>query len=347
MKHKLLFSFLMAAFISTAQSLPDLIKNGYAKLAISDFQGAEQDFAAAIRVNEPVITTYLDKLKKYSTLNEYQRSISDMPDGFVYNHDYALPYYGHGLALEGADKHEGAILDYEKAINIDPKYTDAVCQRGIALIAKGDYDKGCIDLLEAKKQGNEKAKELFEKNVCSGWGVSFVNSGNTKFEEKDYQGALADYNSAIQLNADSAEAFLKRAQCLVALKKYDKAIIDYNKALKIKPDTINTLYLRGMAYLNAEQYKEAFNDFNMIIKKSPNEYDTYIQRAAACEGMNNFRSAIYDYSEAIRLKPKDGTAYYRRGLAKQDAKDATACTDFKIAATLGNEEAKMQAQGCP
>lgn len=77
MKYKILYSFLVIAFVGNGQSLPDLIKNGYAKLAESNFQGAEQDFVAAIRVNAPVITTYLDKLKKYSTMNEYQRSISD------------------------------------------------------------------------------------------------------------------------------------------------------------------------------------------------------------------------------------------------------------------------------
>ncbi len=274
-------------------------------------------------------------------------SVLDTPDGFVYNHDYALPYYGHGMALEGLNKQEVAATDYEKAISIDPQYSDAMCQLGIVLIVKGNKDKGCIALLEAKKLGNEKAKEVFEKNVCYGMSGTFLSSGNTKYDAKDYQAALTDYTYAIQLNADSAEAYIKRAQCNVVFKKYDKAIIDYNKALKIKPDTLKTIYLRGIAYLTAEQYKEAFDDFSRVVRKSPNEYDAYMQRAAACEGLANSKSAIYDYSEAIRIKPKDGTAYYHRGLAKQDVKDGTACQDFKVAAAYGNEEAKSQAQGCP
>lgn len=347
MKLKILIIYLCLSVTITgsAQSSSDLIKNGYTKLSARNFQGAEQDFASAIRVNEPVITTYLEKLKKYSTLNEYQRSTSDMPDGFVYNHDYAIPYYGHGMALEGLSKPDEALPDYEKAILIDPKYTEPLCQHGIILITKGNKEKGCIDLQEAQKQGNAKAKEFFEKNACSGMSTNFIRSGNIKYEAKDYQGALADYTYAIQLNADSAEAFVKRGQCHIALKKYDKAIGDCNRALKIKPDTITTLYLRGTAYLASEQFKEAFDDFSKVIKKNPNEYELYMQRASACEGMNNVRSAIYDYSEAIRIRPKDGNAYYLRGLAKKDAKDTTACQDFKTAASLGNEEAKMQ--GCP
>jgi len=279
-------------------------------------------------------------------MNEYQRSMSDTPDGFIYNHDYALPYYGHGLALEGLSKQDAALADYEKAVTIDPKYAEAICQQGIILIAKGLNDKGCIQLWEAKSQGSKKAAELFEKNSCSGMSTGFLKSGNAKYEAKDYQGAHADYTHAIQLNGDSADAFIARAQCNVTLKKYDKAINDYNKALKIKPDTLNTLYLRGVAYLSAEQFKEAFDDFSKVIKKNPNGYDLYMQRAAACEGMNNFRSAIYDYSEAIRINPKAGNAYYLRALAKQGFKDTTACTDFKIAVSLGIEDAKMHTQGC-
>jgi tetratricopeptide (TPR) repeat protein len=83
-----------------------------------------------------------------------------------------------------------------------------------------------------------------------------------------------------------------------------------------------------------------------VIRLDPNNYDAYMQRGAACEGIENFKSAIYDYSEAIRIKPKDGLAYYKRGVANQDAKDNSACKDFKIAYSLGVDDAKLLAEGC-
>lgn len=338
--------FLTISINSGAQSLPNMIKNGYTKLAGSNFAGAETDFANAIKLNVTVVDVYLEKMKKYSSMNEYQKSTSDMPDGFVYNHDLAIPYYGHGLALEGLSKADEALLDYEKAISIDPKYAEAFCQHGIVLIKKGTKDKGCMDLRKAKSLGNVKAKDLYNQNVCTDVSTVFLNSGNTKMETKDYTGALADYTAAIQLNSDSTEAYIKRAQCHVLMKKYDKAIADYNKALKIKADTIKFLYLRGLAYNTAENYKMAFSDFTSVIKLNPNYYDAYMQRATSCEGIQNFKSAIYDYSEAIRIKPIDGIAYYKRGIANQDAKDNSACKDFKMAAAYGIEDAKQLAIDC-
>jgi tetratricopeptide (TPR) repeat protein len=345
-KQLLLIPFLGATLICSAQSLPEILRNGNTKLAAMDYAGAEKDFANAIKLNTTVVDAYLDKMKKYGSLNEYQRSTSDMPDGFIYNHELAVPYYGHGQALEGAGRSEEALADYEKAVSIDPKYAEALCQKGVILIAKGSKDKGCMDLRKAKTLGNEKAKELYMNNECSKVSATFLSNGNAKFEAKDYAGALADYTAAVQLNSDSAEAYIKRAQCHSAMKKYDKAVSDYNKALKINPDTLQYMYMRGLAYLGAGNYKLAFTDFSAVVRKNPNHYEAYMQRGAACEGMENFKSASYDYSEAIRIKPKDPVAYYKRGIANQDAKDNSACKDFKMAASLGYEEAKALAEGC-
>ncbi|MCX6295664.1 MAG: hypothetical protein NTX97_06285 [Bacteroidetes bacterium] len=199
-----------------------------------------------------------------------------------------------------------------------------LCAREV-LISKGSKDKGCMDLRKAKSLKNEKAKGLYDSNACSAMSTVFITSGDNKMSSKDYAGALLDYNSAIQLNSDSIQPYLKRAECNVLLKKYDKAIRDYNKAFKIKADTVQIINLRGLEYNEASNFKLAFDDFSAVIRLSPNYYEAYMQRAIACEGMENYRSATYDYSEAIRIKPKDGQAYYKRGLANQDAKDNSFC----------------------
>jgi len=345
-KSAFIFSFLLISLFSVSQSLSVIIQNANTKLSAGNFAEAEADYTNAIRLNDPATATYLDKLKKYGTLNEYQRSTSDMPDGFLYNHDLATPYYGRGMCFVGIGKQEEALADFEKAIAIDPKYGEAFCERGIILIAKGSKDKGCMDLRKAKGLKNEKAKGLYNSNACSAMSGTFVSNGDTKMEAKDYAGAIAEYTSAIQLNSDSIQPYIKRAQCNVLLKKYDKAILDYNKALKINPDTVKLFYLRGLVYNAASNWKMAFSDFSAVVKLSPNYYEAYIQRGTACEGMENYRSAMYDYSEAIRIKPKDGQAYYKRGLANADSKDFSHCKDFKIAASLGIEEAKSLSENC-
>lgn len=48
----------------------------------------------------------------------------------------------------------------------------------------------------------------------------YINKGNSLFVDEQYEEALAVYSEAIDLEADNAEAFLKRSACHYALKNF-------------------------------------------------------------------------------------------------------------------------------
>ena len=53
----------------------------------------------------------------------------------------ALPYNDRGVAYRGKGDYDPTIADYTKAIEIDPKYALAYCNRGAAYADKGEYDR--------------------------------------------------------------------------------------------------------------------------------------------------------------------------------------------------------------
>ena len=66
----------------------------------------------------------------------------------------------------------------------------------------------------------------------------------------DSDRAIADYNLAIQLKPDFAEAYDKRGNAYADKGENDRAIADYNQAIQLKSDNAFAYNDRGLAYDN-------------------------------------------------------------------------------------------------
>jgi tetratricopeptide (TPR) repeat protein len=67
-------------------------------------------------------------------------------------------------------------------------------------------------------------------------------------EKEDYPAAIADYNQAIEINPNDAEAYSNRGNAYIDLKDYQRAIADFTKAIEIDPNDADAYYDRGFAY---------------------------------------------------------------------------------------------------
>ena len=83
--------------------------------------------------------------------------------------------------------------------------------------------------------------------------TNFYNSGVEKYEKDDYQGAIADWSKAIEINPKYAYAYSNRGSAKDELGDYQGAIADYTKALEINPQDAS-------AYLNRGIARELLND---------------------------------------------------------------------------------------
>ncbi len=71
---------------------------------------------------------------------------------------FAPNYNNRGLAKEGKGDHDGAIADYNRAIELNPKYAGACNNRGLAKQAKGDLDGAIADYNRALELAAKLAK---------------------------------------------------------------------------------------------------------------------------------------------------------------------------------------------
>ena len=128
-----------------------------------------------------------------------------------------------------------------------------------------------------------------------------VNRGIEKAKNGDLDGAMADFNRAIELNPKDDAPYYNRAQ-----------------ARRMKNDTAG-----------------AIADYTRAIELGSTNPAAYNNRGNARAENNDKDGAIADYTRATELKPDYARAYYNRAVARKDKGDASgAAADFKRARQL-------------
>ena len=78
----------------------------------------------------------------------------------------AEEFFEKGNVKDYLQDYNGAISDYNKEIEINPKYAYVYYARGLAKINLGQKDSGCLDFSKAGKLGCSQAYEAI-KDFCN------------------------------------------------------------------------------------------------------------------------------------------------------------------------------------
>jgi tetratricopeptide (TPR) repeat protein len=129
---------------------------------------------------------------------------------------------------------------------------------------------------------------------------------------RGYEDALKDFNRALELKADFADAYTWRGYIYDEWGDYDKALADYNLAINLKPDSASQYRNRGLLYKEKGKYAEALADYTQSINLNPSDSITYYRRAQIYKEQREYEKAIEDYTHIIALVPSKPDAYEDR-----------------------------------
>ncbi len=132
----------------------------------------------------------------------------------------AATYNDRGLAKHRKGDLDGAMADYNHAIELDPQYAIAYNNRGNIKLAKGDLNGAMADYNHAIE---------LNPNIA----LAYNNRGLVKFREGDFDGAIREYNRAIQLDSNYGLAYRNRGNAKRKKGDLNGAISDYNQAIKL------------------------------------------------------------------------------------------------------------------
>ncbi|MBD2338517.1 tetratricopeptide repeat protein [Calothrix sp. FACHB-156] len=122
-------------------------------------------------------------------------------------------------------------------------------------------------------------------------------------------------------------------------KDYAGAIEEFNRALQVTPFFPEAYLQRGLAYYDSGAILQAVSDYTEALKQNPQSLAAYYSRALARVALKNLPGALEDVEYAIRLNYNYAAAHSLRGMVRRkQGYIQEAIANFKKAAELYLEQ---------
>ncbi|MBD2142794.1 tetratricopeptide repeat protein [Anabaena sp. FACHB-1250] len=263
-----------------------------------------------------------------------------------------LAYYGKGLALYWSGEYPEAITALQQAVKSQPDFVPAWTYLSVFYTESNQLDKALAAINQAiqlqpnnpnvyaqkwavlisLKRYREAAAAINKAIELSPRAAFYINRGLVRSELGDKPGAIEDYNQAIKINPNIAQAYYNRGLVRSELGDKPGAIEDYNQAIKINPNLALAYNNRGNAKSALGDKPGAIEDYNQAIKINPNLALAYFNRGNAKSALGDKQGAIEDYNQAIKFNPNYAEAYNNRGYVRNELGDKPgAIDDYNLA----------------
>ncbi|KAG0197409.1 TOM (translocase of outer membrane) complex component [Mortierella sp. GBA30] len=159
-----------------------------------------------------------------------------------------------------------ALLDFNKAIELDPKYVQTYIKRGSIYMEQGDAEKTFNEFDTAISIDAE------DPNI-------YYHRGQVFFITGEYEHAAKDYIKSIELEPEFVFSHIQYGVAQYKLGNIADAMAIFKKALKDFPESgdVNNYY--GELLLDQQQFDQAFERFDKAIRLKPSNPLPYINKA--------------------------------------------------------------------
>lgn len=158
-------------------------------------------------------------------------------------------------------------------------------------------------------------------------------AGNSDATTSD--GMLAACSAIIEAGREPASrmtlVYANRARAWHETAQYNAAIADFDQAIRLAPQNAEALQGRCMSRAVAGQLSQALADCNQALKLKPDNLAALESRGFTYRKMRAFNRSIADYDAVLQIDPKRASALFGRGVAKTDNGDRTGYADIKQA----------------
>jgi tetratricopeptide (TPR) repeat protein len=322
-------------------SVPHAVR-GDSLVGVGNFQGAIEAYKEALAIYPDYVYAH-DQVGIIETLLKHRKIIELDPKDVNSQYEVAMAYYDLG-------RYEDALHHFGKAGDLG--YDDVVIRKytGYCYVFLGRY-ADAVTIFEKLHAVNKQdkniqkwlkyAKSREKQYAAKGSVESYIETGNVKYEEENWNGAISEYRAALEIEPDSPEIrrLIKRTVMREKAHQEQKWAIadwdngDFEGAKERWMDAINicesiednecvitVLYEMADAMFDMAFNDEAIDVYESITELDPDEYDAYIGMSNSYKAKEDYENAIKWVKKAIEVDPSDAWGHNILGWTYLEAK---------------------------
>ncbi len=225
-------------------------------------------------------------------------------DATAKNPECWLCYSGLGNALLEKGQVDDAILQFQKAVEINPDRAEDQSNLGVALVRSGRPDEAVEHYNAALKINPNDAKAQY------GLGYAFLRKGRP-------DDAAAHFRKGLEIEPGHAEGHNAFGMALVQEGHTAEAMEKFSEALRIDPGFAEAHYNLGDALAQAGRTDEAIVHLQAALEINPNYAEAHNDLGISFAQKGRLSEAITQFQSALHLNPNYQSA--QENLARAEA----------------------------
>jgi tetratricopeptide (TPR) repeat protein len=212
-----------------------------------------------------------------------------------------------GRIHDGTGKHELALQEFQRALDLDHRNADALL--------------GLADSY-ARVGRSQEAEDTYKRAAAmrpENWSGHY-RLGSFYFQQGRFEEAENQFRKVIELTPDNAQAHSGLGTAMLQRTRSDEAEEELKKSIELRPTYFAYSNL-GLVYFAQKRWADAVTMLNAALKLSRNDFRVWANLAVAYEWLSQHSQAAEAYREELirlepiaRLRPEDSSLQCELGL---------------------------------
>ncbi len=245
----------------TPKDAPTIYVRGFVHHQMGGRDQAKSDYQLAQQVDPGVNQFFIEQ----GELKTFALSMGGHPPKPPESRAEAL-HKKQALALARKGQYDEAITEFTKALEANPRDSEAHNSRGSTYTLKGQYEQALDDFTKALELNPKYAKAYYNRALAN-------------YYKGQYDQAIADLSKAIELSPKDAEAYNNRGLAYDQKRDYAKGIDDFNMAIALNAKLADAIFNKAVSCDKAGRGDEARKAYAAFVKLAPPEASAQVEQA--------------------------------------------------------------------